>query len=122
MNIDDLTIGQARELAALFSADSTAVRIDAHLVGKPVVIRTYSAGVHIGILAERNGPEVRLTDTRRLWKWTGAFTLSEVASNGVKTAKMPVAQGEIILTECIEIIPMSSSAWKQLSEIKPHEV
>ena len=74
-----------------------------------VLVRTYSAGVHIGTLKERNGKEVTLTNARRLWSWSGAFTLSAVATQGVDRAnsRISVAVPEILLTEGIEIIPVS---------------
>jgi hypothetical protein len=68
MNIDDLTIGQAKQLAAMFAAQvasESAPELDAHLIGTPVIIRTYSAGVHFGIHDGRKGPEIRLKDARR---------------------------------------------------------
>ena len=41
------------------------------LIGKRVLVRTYSAGVHIGTLVKRDGMECRLTNAVRLWKWEG---------------------------------------------------
>ncbi len=74
-----------------------------------VIVRTYSAGVHIGTLKERNGKEVTLTNARRLWSWAGAFTLSAVATKGVDrgNSRISVAVPEILLTEAIEVIPVS---------------
>ena len=34
-----------------------------------VLIRTYSAGVHFGYLKRREGKEVELVNTRRVWYW-----------------------------------------------------
>ena len=34
----------------------------------PVIVRTYSAGVHFGYLVAREGKEVRLTRSRRIWR------------------------------------------------------
>lgn len=91
------------------------------MIGKYVVVRTYSAGVHIGVLASQEGKEVTLTDARRLWYWTGAFTLSAVSQDGVgKDSKISVTVPEIALTEAIEIIPCSAAAEKQLREIKAY--
>jgi hypothetical protein len=75
-----------------------------------VIIRTYSAGVHIGTLKERNGKEVTLTNARRLWSWSGAFTLSAVATQGIdrKNSRISVAVPEILLTEAIEVMPVSA--------------
>lgn len=125
MNINDLTIGQAKELLAFFGStlqSQTVAPLDAHLIGKPVIIRTYSAGVHYGILDARQGAEVRLKDTRRIWCWDKAFTLSKVATDGLDTdsSKLSVTIPEIILTEAIEIIPVSEKAASILSSVKAH--
>jgi hypothetical protein len=82
------------------------------MIGKHVVIRTYSAGVHIGTLASRDGKEVVLTNARRLWRWEGAFTLSAVATDGIdaKNSRMSIAVESILLMEAIEIIPTTAKA------------
>ena len=85
------------------------------LIGQKVVVRTYSAGVHIGTLDAKSGKEVRLTDAHRAWYWKGAFTLNEVATKGVaKGSKIGVAVPTIELTEAIEIIPISDEAFATL--------
>jgi hypothetical protein len=126
MNIDDLTIGQAKQLAAMFAAQvasESAPELDAHLIGTPVIIRTYSAGVHFGIHDGRKGPEIRLKDARRIWYWNKAFTLSKIAVDGLgEDSKLSVAVPEIVLTECIEVIPCSKTAANQLSTKPAHQV
>jgi hypothetical protein len=78
-------------------------------IGDKVLVRTYSAGVHIGTLAKREGKEVTLTNAVRLWSWSGAFTLSAVATVGVdrKSSRISVPVPEILLTEAIEILPVA---------------
>lgn len=78
-------------------------------IGKRVLIRAGSAGVHFGTMEERSGQEVRLSNARRLWNWTGALSLSEVASKGVdiKNSKISEAVEEIILPTAVEIISIS---------------
>ncbi len=72
---------------------------------KPVLVRTYSAGVHFGYLRRREGKEVELERSRRIWRWNGAWTLSEIASNGLDINSSKVgAPVSIVLTEAIEII------------------
>lgn len=80
--------------------------------GAKVLIRTYSAGVHFGTLQSRNGQEVHLKNARRLWSWSGALSLSEVASTGVNinSSKISVPVSDIILTQAIEIIPISEKS------------
>lgn len=85
-----------------------------------VVVRTYSAGVHFGELKSRKGKEVVLVNARRLWKWVGAFTLSEVAVEGIKDGSKPsVAVESITLTEAIEVIATTPAAEKILREFPP---
>lgn len=80
-----------------------------------VVIRTYSAGVHCGELAERDGKEVRLLNARRIWSWKGANTLSEIAMRGVgEGSRVSEAVPSIILTEAIEIIETTEAGAKNL--------
>ena len=82
-----------------------------------VVVRTYSAGVHVGEMKSRKGREVVLVNARRLWKWCGAFTLSEVAVEGIKDGSKPsVLVPEILLTEAIEVIKTTLGAEKILRE------
>lgn len=91
---------------------------------KYCIIRTYSAGVHAGYVKERNGKEVTLVRARRLWKWAGAFTLSEIALNGVgkpDECKFTVTVPEITLTEAIEIIPCTEKAYKSITEVDVYE-
>ena len=82
-----------------------------------VVVRTYSAGVHVGEMKSRKGREVVLVNARRLWKWCGAFTLSEVAVEGIKDGSKPsVLVPEILLTEAIEVIKTTLGAEKILRD------
>lgn len=90
--------------------------------GEYVVVRTYSAGVHAGILVSREGKEVVLANTRRLWSWQGAASLSQIAGEGIskpKECKFPAAIAEITLTEAIEIIPCTEIARKIIEGVKP---
>lgn len=89
-----------------------------------VVIRTYSAGVHAGYLKSREGKVVELVNTRRLWYWSGAFTLSAIAKNGLgnpENCKFSVELDSITLTEAIEIIPCTEKARESIQSIKAYE-
>ena len=82
--------------------------------GKPVIVRTYSAGVHFGYLARREGKEVHLTGSRRIWYWKGANTLSEIALSGIGAGSKIASRVSIVLTEAIEIIDCTKEAVKNL--------
>lgn len=83
-------------------------------IGKHVLVRTYSAGVHLGTLIKKEEEDVLLKNSRRLWKWSGAFTLSEVSQNGVKEegTRISVPIPLIELTGVIEVISTSLRARK----------
>lgn len=86
-----------------------------------VCVRTYSAGVHCGYLKERNGKEVTLLNAIRVWQWAGACSLSELATLGssdLANCKYTVTVPEILLTEAIEIIPMTEQAKNQMESAK----
>lgn len=89
------------------------------MIGKYVVVRTHSAGVHIGTLVQQSGTAALLSNARRLWRWSGAVTLHEVAIHGVdrsRWTRISNAVPEILLTEAIEIIPTSNDAKECLDE------
>lgn len=78
---------------------------------KPVIVRTYSAGVHFGYLTAKDGQEVTLERSRRIWRWFGAWTLSEIATKGLDTKKSKVAAPvTITLPQAIEIIECTPEA------------
>lgn len=86
-----------------------------------VIVRTYSAGVFFGQLEYRDGKEVHLSNARRLWYWSGAASLSQLAIDGVTNpdkCKFPEAIPHIILTEAIEIINCTEKAIKSINEVK----
>ena len=67
--LDDLTIGEAKELAAIFAKESSVTKSLNHFVGQKVIIRTASAGVWFGEIDEKSGNEVIVSNARRLWYW-----------------------------------------------------
>jgi len=80
-------------------------------IGKYVVVRTVSAGVHVGIVEELDRDICVLTQARRIWSWEGAFTLSEISKNGLATSsKLSVFVDDIYLTGVIEVIPCTAAA------------
>jgi len=119
MDINDLTLGQIKDLHKIFG-DSNNTDIASHYIGKQCIFRTYSAGVFFGILKARNGKDVIIKECRRIFYWEGAFTLSKIAESGVSSAKLSVEEPEKLCTECIEVIPASSKCIKQLKSMEAH--
>lgn len=88
--------------------------------GKYVIVRSDRAGVFAGILQDKEGTEVELTDCRRLWYWDGACSLSQLAVNGTNNpnnCKFTVSVDSITIMGVIEIIPCTSEAEKSIREV-----
>lgn len=83
------------------------------MLNKRCIIRTYSAGVHIGDVVwvhPENSMEVKLENALRLWKWEGGgLSLSAVAKNGIKGGRLNKTD-EVYLTNAIEYIPTTEKA------------
>lgn len=88
---------------------------------KYVIVRTYSAGVFAGYLKSRKGKEVVLQDARRIWYWKGAASLSQLSIDGTSSpgeCKFPAAVDEVLLTEVIEILPVTVKAKASILGVK----
>ncbi len=113
MNIDDLTLKQVKELVVMFGnkqSESTGLN---GMIGKKVIIRTFSAGVWFGELSQKDRNEVILINARRMWTWWAkeGISLSSVSVHGIKKDKSKIAEPvESVWLEAIEIIPCTESA------------
>lgn len=92
--------------------------------GQKVIIRSYGAGVFYGTLTdtEHAGDKysVALHNCRRIWFWSGAASLSQLAAEGVKSpqkCKFSVTVDSIIVSSVIEIIPTTLEAQENLEEV-----
>ena len=85
------------------------------------IVRTFSAGVFAGYLPGWDGGKIgTVTNARRLWYWSGAASLSQMAMEGVKNGSackfsmiVPVTR----LTEIIEVIPCSKAAFDNIQAV-----
>ena len=88
------------------------------MLNKKVIIRGDRSGVFFGTLSEKNGQEVKLTNCRRLWYWSGAASLSQLAVDGVANpdrCKFTVSVDEIAILDAIEIIPCTVKAVESIT-------
>lgn len=94
---------------------------------KKCIIRTNRAGVFFATLSEYD-PETRsalLTECRRLWYWSGACSLSQLAEEGVKKpsdCKFTIIVPSMIVNEVIEIIPCSEFAINNINSVKSWKI
>ena len=75
------------------------------IVGRYVIARCSGAGVHAGIVESTSATHTVLKDARRIWYWSGAASLSEIAVYGLNPAKS--AQSKIAAK--VELIRLRDS-------------
>ena len=98
-------------------SESKAETLASHLYGKVCMFRTYSAGVHFGTLAAKNGQECLVKNARRVWYWKNACSLSQLATDttsSLSDSQIAVEVSEIVLDQVIEVIPMTETAVSHL--------
>lgn len=85
-----------------------------------VIIRTEKAGVFAGHLKSRKGQEVVLDNCRRIWYWSGAASLSQLALDGTAdpgNCKFPAPVNGHLIYGMIEIIPVTQKAQKSIESV-----
>ena len=96
-----------------------------NFIGKKVIIRASRAGVFYGTLKEKRetpvGVEVVLENSRRIWRWYGAASLSQLAVEGTKEpdkCMFTVTVSSHNVMQVIEIIPCTEEAVKSIEQVK----
>ena len=114
MNIEDMTIGQAKQIAAMFGATNHQQSTTNPVIGQYCIARCYAAGVHAGEVVSVDGENVVLKDSRRLWSWKAkdGVALSGVAQHGVHSAECNIdtLNPLIYITGVCELIPCTRAA------------
>lgn len=84
------------------------------------IVRTRSAGVFAGEIEKQEGQEVTMINARRLWYWSGAASLSQLAQEGVKDpdgCKFPQKVDRVTLFEVIEILDVTKNAENNIKNV-----
>ena len=85
-----------------------------NLIGQTVIVRSNTSGVSAGTLTGLDlvTKTVILDSAIRIWSWSDAFTLSEVATNGAQCRTAWHPDGVLITDSGLEILPMTDNAWQ----------
>lgn len=115
MSIDNLTIKEAREIAAMFAqvTTPTTARITDNFIGQYVIVRSRNEGINAGYVEAADETGIVLRGARRLWYHKPADTAESwyegVANHGLSSdskISAPVAIKAIIedysVTVCTE--------------------
>ncbi len=101
--------------------ETTYVPKESKTEGMPyVIIRSGRAGVFAGNLKDEVGQKIVLLNSRRIFYWDGAASLSQLSQEGVKkpqNCKFPCEIPEHTIFEVIEIISCTEKAKKSISEV-----
>lgn len=106
---------------ALEEHEATPPNIADYGLGQECIIRTYAAGVFFGTPIAREGQELVLKDARRIWSWSGAFTLSAVSQNGIESGKLSCVEPTKLVLQVVEITPCAEHVAKELREVAAHD-
>lgn len=87
------------------------------------IIRTHSAGVWFGNMKKLDGSIAIITNARRLWSWSGAASLSQLAVEGSKkptackfTVTITDEEG-VYLPQVIEVLPCTNEAVLNINSV-----
>jgi hypothetical protein len=77
-----------------------------------VLVRSRDSGVWIGELVSQSGSDVTLTKARKIWRWRGANTTSELALHGCAVEYSRVAEPvDTTVLGCCEITESNAAAF-----------
>jgi len=106
--------------------DSSKEKVQSFKGMEYCIIRTYSAGCFAGYIDRKREDKSVGTvfNVRRLWYWSGASSLSQLANEGVKNpddCKFPCEVDEIDLVKIIEVIPATEEAKDSIAGVSVWE-
>lgn len=88
---------------------------------KYYIVRAKDAGVFFGQIERINEHEIEMKNVRKLWYWSGASAVEQLAGDGVKKpndCKFTVFVDQMVIASPIQIIPCTDRAEKILKEVK----
>ena len=89
-------------------------------IGSYAIVRSKSAGVFAGVIKSFDGSSACILGARRLWYWSGAATLSQLAEEGVTKpydCKFPQPVECILVGEVVEVLKTSVLARKSIESV-----
>ncbi len=86
------------------------------------IVRAARAGVFFGRIKENTAESVTMIDVRKLWFWSGAAAVEQIAVDGVtnpSTCKFTRTVEEMEILEPIQVIPCTDKAVACIKAVKP---
>jgi hypothetical protein len=129
MSINDLTIGDIKELKAMFGGDvcstSEQSSILSGAIGKYVIVRSRNEGINAGVLKVADNTGCVLSEARRIWyhkpKDNKTAWYEGVADNGLHSdSKISCEVKEKYIIEDYSISVCTSEAEKSIRDAVSH--
>lgn len=132
MDIDNLTLGQIKQVQGLLQNNHTHADVQANnfigkeAIGKYVIVRTRNEGLNAGYVKTLDNTGIILTESRRIW-YLKPENKSEcwyegVANSGLdKSSKLSAPVEQKIIIEDYSITYCSEAAQKSIKEFPNHE-
>lgn len=94
--------------------------MNTELLNKRVIARIDRAGVFHGTLDYIDNEIIRMTDTKRIYRWNGALCVTDMATNGLTGGKIsaPVRKVEFLTANVVELNECSENATKSIESIE----
>lgn len=91
------------------------------LLNKKIIARIDRAGVFHGILDYKDAEITRMRQVRRIYRWNGALSVTDIAANGITDGKItaPADVVEFETRNVIELILADKKASANIESIKP---
>jgi hypothetical protein len=94
-------------------------------IGKKVIVRADKAGIFYGTLVAKNDSELQLNKVRKLYYWSGANAVEQIAHEGVKNpdnCKFTVIVDEITVSNYIQILTCTPKAIENIENVKEWKI
>ena len=95
--------------------------MNTQLLGKKIIARIERAGVFHGTLDYIDNEIIRMKDARRIYYWSGALSVTDMAAKGITGGKVtiPVSTVEFMSDKIVELNECAAEATKSIEAIKP---
>jgi len=125
MDINDLTIGQAKELSNLFGKNNSG-GILSEVLGRYVIVRSRNEGINSGFVEMADETGIVLTKARRIWyhkpKDKSESWYEGVANTGLSSdSRISSSVEQKIIVEDYSVTVCSSIAKKSIIEALSNE-
>lgn len=126
MNIDDLTYGELKQIAGMFSARNNKSNLLSEMIGKYVIVRSRNEGINAGFVKAADETGVLLRQARRIWyhkpKDSSVSWYEGVALTGLSSeSKISCQVEEKAIIEDYSISICTDVARASIIEMKAHE-